>query len=112
MTGVQTCALPILNGYIKIPEDAIYTFYMSNIDEAAKLYINDVESIDAHLTHGKHEHRHKLGLQAGYHKIKIEYVDTTGDEKLTLQIKAHSLGHHHAVHHEKHAIGRDWLFRK
>ncbi|TAH27497.1 MAG: glycoside hydrolase family 92 protein [Cytophagales bacterium] len=100
----------VMEGFIKIPEDAIYTFYMGNIDEAAKLYIDDELFIEAYYHHGKHEHRHKAALQAGYHRIKLEYIETTGVEKLNLQIKSHQIGKHHASHHEKHSIPATWLY--
>jgi len=102
----------VIEGYLKIPEEAIYTFYMSHVDDAAKLYINDEEILDVHLTHGNHEHRHKLALQAGYHRIRLEYLEIIGEEKLSLFVKSHNIGRHHAAHHEKHKIPAEWLYSK
>lgn len=101
----------VLEGYIKFPEDGLYTFFMKNIDEEAKLYIDDEIAIEAHRRHGKHEHRHKLALAKGLHKMRLEYHEIKGNEHLYVGFKHHHIGQHHAHHSEQHEIPASWLFR-
>ena len=74
----------IFNGYIKINEDGVYTFYLSSNDGSI-LYINDELAINNDGAHGKREESGMLSLRQGFHKIELSYFQLGGGHELTLQ---------------------------
>ncbi len=71
------------NGYINIPQDGIYVFYL-NSDDGSKLYIGDTEVIDNDRTHTATEKLGGIGLRKGYHSIRVSYFQSTDDSELSL----------------------------
>ncbi|MEN8249038.1 MAG: GH92 family glycosyl hydrolase [Bacteroidota bacterium] len=71
------------NGYIKIPEDGIYTFYLESND-GSRLYIDGKEVIDNDDYHGVKEEYGNIAMSTGYHKIELKYFQAGGGNKLGL----------------------------
>ena len=65
------------NGYINIPIEGDYTFY-TNSDDGSNLSIDGVMIVNNDGTHGEEEVSGSICLQAGYHKIEVEYFEKTG----------------------------------
>ncbi|HVO75165.1 MAG TPA: alpha-L-arabinofuranosidase C-terminal domain-containing protein, partial [Ignavibacteriaceae bacterium] len=59
-------------GYIKIPKDNLYTFFINN-DDGAVLFINDEPIINNDGLHAPEEMSNSIILKAGYHKIKVVF---------------------------------------
>ncbi len=68
-------------GYIQIEKDDIYTFYVESND-GTRLYINDIEIIENDGNHGSIEESASVALKAGFHKIKLNYMQCGGGKKL------------------------------
>jgi hypothetical protein len=71
----------VYTGYIKIPKDALYTFYLKSNDGAV-MYLNDRKLIDNDGAHGIYEKMTSTSLIAGMHKLKVEYFQQGGGHLL------------------------------
>jgi predicted alpha-1,2-mannosidase len=61
-----------LEGYIKVPETGVYTFYLE-ANDGAILYLNNKEIIDNDGGHRAQRLDTKIGLKKGWHPIKVEF---------------------------------------
>ena len=64
-------------GYINIPEDDIYSFYLSS-DDGSMLYIDRKLIIDNDGLHAPGEVTGQAALKKGYHPIEVQYFDHGG----------------------------------
>ena len=74
------------NGYIRIPEDGLYVFYLSSNDGSV-LYLDGTLLIDNDFPHGNIEINGTMALKAGFHKIKLGYFQQGGRKNLKLSWK-------------------------
>ena len=70
-------------GYIKLPKDAIYTFYLESND-GSRLFIDGVELAENEANHGPVEEPGDIALKKGLHKIKVRYFQCGGGKMLKL----------------------------
>ena len=75
------------NAFIKIPEEGIYTFYTSS-DDGSRLYIGNKLIVDNDGLHGIVEKKGIIALSKGYHPIKVDYFEKTGEQNLGIKIKS------------------------
>ncbi len=68
-------------GFIRVPEDGIYTFY-SRSDDGSNLYIDDKKVVDNDGTHTAREKSGTIPLQAGLHPIRVEYFQGSEGQSL------------------------------
>jgi len=61
-----------LEGYLKVPETGVYTFYLE-ANDGAILYLNSKEIIDNDGGHRTQRLDTKIGLKKGWHKINVDY---------------------------------------
>ncbi len=61
-----------LEGYIKVPETGVYTFWLE-ANDGAILYINGKEIIDNDGGHRAQRLDSKIGLKKGWHPVKVDY---------------------------------------
>ena len=71
-------------GYIKVPEDGVYTFYLTSND-GSRFYLNDELAINNDGPHGVREESVVVSLSKGYHKISLSYFQLGGGQKLKLE---------------------------
>jgi len=71
----------VFSGYIKIPKDGLYTFYLKSNDGSV-MYLNDQKLIDNDNAHGVYEKMTSTSLKAGMHKLKVEYFQQGGGSLL------------------------------
>ena len=69
------------SGYIDIPQDGVYTFYLLSND-GSTLYLDDTLLIDNDGPHGRYEMSNKIGLLAGKHRIAVKYFQLGGGKAL------------------------------
>jgi len=69
------------DGYIKIPKDGLYTFYL-NSNDGSVLYLDDLKIIDNDGAHGAYMKSTSISLNAGMHKIKLKYFQAGGGSLL------------------------------
>ena len=70
-------------GFIKIPGDGLYTFYLKSND-GSKLYLGGSEIINNDGGHPIIERFATIALKAGYHEIIIKYFQEGGTHHLQL----------------------------
>ena len=68
-------------GYIEIPKDGLYTFYLSSND-GSKLYVDGFSLINNDGGHGEVERSASASLKKGYHKIALKYFQMGGQRSL------------------------------
>ncbi len=64
----------VIDGYIKVPADGVYTFALRN-DDAAKLWIDGQEVVDNDGAHVVRTRTGEIALKAGLHRIKVANCD-------------------------------------
>ena len=73
-------------GYIKIPEDAVYTFYTDS-DDGSQLFIGEKLVVNNDGLHGTAQKKGLIPLSAGFHPIRITYFNKTGGLELKVYIE-------------------------
>ncbi|HEY9165755.1 MAG TPA: alpha-L-arabinofuranosidase C-terminal domain-containing protein [Candidatus Kryptonia bacterium] len=91
------------DGYIKIPSDGMYTFYL-NSDDGSALYIDNMTIVTNDGRHAPKEESGSDVLRAGYHKITVTFFQASGGMELAASIEGPGL--------QKSAIPSDMLFRE
>jgi alpha-L-fucosidase len=76
----------VFEGYIHIPADGVYTFYISS-DDGSKLLIDNKVAIDHDGLHSAAEKSNDVPLAKGYHPVKILFFQGSGGDDLELQWK-------------------------
>jgi len=76
----------VFDGFIKIPVDGIYTFYISS-DDGSKLFIDNKTLIDNDGMHGIIEKSNEIPLAKGFHPIKVLFFERSGGDALQVQWK-------------------------
>ena len=77
----------VLQGFLLIPEAEVYNFYLSS-DDGSKMYLDNVLLIDNDGLHGMVEKKGTASLAPGYHSLRIEFFEKTGDDDLQLKIES------------------------
>lgn len=77
------------NGHILIPSDDIYVFYIDS-DDGSILWIDGKKVVDNDGLHSMKEVGSEVPLAKGYHEMRVEYFNKTGDNGLRVSI--HSPG--------------------
>ena len=84
----------VFNGLIRIPRTGVYTFHLTS-DDGSRLHINDALSIDNDGLHGPIEKTAAVPLMAGWHPIRVEWFNATGDHLLQLEWEGPGLSRRH-----------------
>ncbi len=71
----------VFEGYIKIPQNGRYSFYLKSNDGSV-LYLDDNKLIDNDGAHGIYEQTSSISLMAGMHKISVSYFQLGGGSLL------------------------------
>lgn len=69
------------SGYIKVPKDGIYNFFLKSND-GSRLYIDGNELIENDANHSAVEEPGAIALKAGYHPIEVKYMQCGGGKAL------------------------------
>lgn len=77
LTDRESNVALMFDGFVKIDKDGLYTFYLES-DDGSKLYINDQLLIDNDGLHGAETKQGQAALKAGYHRIKVEFMQGGG----------------------------------
>ena len=79
------------NGYIKIPEDGVYTFYTAS-DDGSRLYIEKKLIVDNDGQHAIVEKSGIVPLSKGYHPIRVTFFENSGGQNLSVMLKSQDMG--------------------
>ena len=71
----------VFTGYISVPKDGYYTFYLESNDGSVMI-LNDDKIIDNDGAHGNAEESASISLKAGLHKIDVKYFQLGGGQIL------------------------------
>ncbi len=74
------------NGYIKVPEDEVYTFY-SRSDDGSKLWIGNELVVDNDGVHGPIIKHGQIVLRKGYHPIRVQFFENEWDAILNVSYR-------------------------
>ena len=74
------------SGYIKIPKDGLYTFFL-NSDDGTDLLIDKKLVVDNDGRHAPQEESGTVVLKAGYHAIKVDFFQAGGGMALDVSIE-------------------------
>jgi hexosaminidase len=74
-----------LKGYVDVPMDGVYTFYLTS-DDGSRLRIGDRVVIDHDGLHGATERSGQIALAAGFHPLSIQYFQAGGGRALSLTV--------------------------
>ena len=77
----------VYNGFINIPADGKYTFYMAS-DDGSKLYINNQLLIDNDGLHGYDEKSNEIFLKKGLLPIRLEYFQENYGQGLSVEFSS------------------------
>lgn len=78
------------NGYIKIPSDGAYTFFITS-DDGADLSIDNSLIVDNDGRHAPVEESGTAVLRAGYHEIHMRFFQASGGKALAARIEGPGL---------------------
>lgn len=71
-------------GFIDIPADGQYTFYVTS-DDGSRLFIDNGVVVSNDGVHGVAEAQGKAALLAGKHKIRVTYFENSGSQTLEVR---------------------------
>ncbi|PIF00903.1 MAG: hypothetical protein CR994_04455 [Maribacter sp.] len=78
-------------GYIKVPENGVYTFYLRS-DDGSKLYLDGELVVDNDGSHSASTKEGMKALKKGMHPIRIDYFEDFLGEELQLFFSGPNLG--------------------
>lgn len=87
-------------GYIRVPEDAVYTFRLTS-DDGSALFIDHRRVVDNDGLHGPVVEEGQVALAAGIHRFELRFFQAGGGQDLELRVAA--------GHQEPRPIPHDWL---
>lgn len=73
----------VWHGYIRVPKDGSYKFYLTS-DDGSKLWVHDKVVVDNSGAHPMDEDSGSVELKAGYHPIKVMYFENKEVEGIRL----------------------------
>jgi hexosaminidase len=88
-----------LSGFVCVPKDAFYTFYLSS-DDGARVRIAGALVIDRDGPQRGSENPGHIALRAGCHPLKVVFFQATGPARLHLEVSAPDL--------HKGPVPREW----
>jgi len=90
----------VLEGFIRIPRDGIYTFYLSS-DDGSSLSVDGRLVVDNDGYHGMAEKSGQAALKRGWHPLTVRYFQGGGGAGLALALEG--------PHTERRPVPANWL---
>ena len=75
----------ILQGFLEVPEDGLYTFELTS-DDGSLLWLHNELLVDNDGLHGSATEVGHIALEQGFHPIRIEWFNKTGGASLDLKV--------------------------
>lgn len=76
--------------FLPLQESGVYTFYLGS-DDGSRLVIDDKEVIKHDGVHGFEFRPGRVKLDAGTHRLRLDYFENAGEEQLELEIEGPGL---------------------
>lgn len=74
----------VLEGFLRVPENGLYTLSLES-DDGSRLLLDGRPTIDNDGLHGMKAATAQVALEAGYHTLRIEHFNKTGEANLRLR---------------------------
>ena len=74
----------VFDGLLRVPKTGVYDFHLAS-DDGSRLYLGDSLAIDNDGLHGVIEKSAHVPLKQGWHAIRVEWFNATGDGELSLE---------------------------
>jgi hypothetical protein len=74
----------VFDGLLRVPKTGVYDFHLAS-DDGSRLYLGDSLAIDNDGLHGVIEKSAHVPLKQGWHSIRVEWFNATGDGELSLE---------------------------
>ena len=74
----------IYNGYLKVPSDGVYSFYLAS-DDGSRLWLDGQVAVDNDGLHGSEFKSGKVYLKKGFHAVRLAWFNNTGSADLQLK---------------------------
>lgn len=74
----------VFEGFLRVPADGLYTLTTIS-DDGSRWYVGDQRVVENDGLHGPEARHGRIGLQAGWHPIRIEYFNARGGRSLELR---------------------------
>ena len=81
LSSVKDSFALVFEGYIKIAETDVYSFYIVS-DDGSRLYIDDRLVVDNDGSHAGRRREGLIGLEKGFHKFRLIYFENYWGEHL------------------------------
>ena len=91
----------VFEGWINIPEDALYDFYLSG-DDGTKLWVDGEVLISSEHPNGSDLRTTKIALKKGFHGVKLAYLQIGGDASLRFEVASDKL--------KRQTVPSNWWF--
>ena len=89
-SGTATKVAAQFIGFIEIPKDGFYKFYL-NCDDGANLYVDDMKIVDNGGLHKMRESYGFASLKSGKHRIRLDYCQMDSYNGLILSYEGYAL---------------------
>ena len=76
-------------GYIRVPEEGVYKFYVAS-DDGSRLYIGNDLVVDNDGLHGSEEVAGRIALGVGFHPITVGFFQKSGGVDFEVSYSARS----------------------
>ncbi len=73
------------SGFLLIPEDGVWTFALAS-DDGSRLFLHEELSIENDGLHGARVKTADAGLRAGWHPLRVQYFQATGEQSFSLEM--------------------------
>ncbi len=80
----------VFDTYIQIPDKDVYTFYLRS-DDGSKLIIDDKMIVDNDGGHSAKTEKGSVGLEKGFHHVKLLYFEDYMGQELEVGIESNSI---------------------
>ncbi len=77
-------------GYIEIPEDGLYTFYLTS-DDGSILYLDQEEIVNNDGSHSRRTRTGNVALEKGYHHFVLDYLQDFSSQSLSLEYESEKI---------------------
>jgi len=91
----------LLRGYIEVPRTGLYTFHLWS-DDGSRMWVNGEPLIDNDGLHGNQDVRAHVALEAGLHRLEVQFFQHLGDAALDLTVAGPGLA--------LQAVPAEWLW--
>lgn len=90
LTGQSDNVGVVFEGFLEAPASDLYTIFLES-DDGSRLWIGDTLVVDNDGLHGMVEVSGTIGLQAGKHRVRVEYWEESGASGIIASWKSSTL---------------------